>query len=384
MEVLRIQMTLTDRITVDGHAQQAILLPFTGECTGPYFSGTILPGGVDTQRIETDGRAALSARYSLEGTDCEGRPCKLFIENTAHSCPGKDTVTHPTIRTDSEALRWLETAELTGRIESSGGRIEIVLCSEDTAYRRHIALRRGGLTLRGCLEKKVAGPCPLVLMLHGFGGRMDVGSGWFQAWSDLLTEAGFATLRFDFHGHGQSEGRFRDMTPYNEIEDAAVFLQYALKLPDITDIYVLGHSQGGVIAGMLAGYYHDVVKKMVLLAPAASLKTDAQQGTCMGVTYDPQRIPEAVQIGPHEVGGLFYRMAQTLPIYEVTGQFRGPAMAVFGGRDSVILRESVRRYGEYMPNCRVLEKPTLDHGLCGDEREETMREVAAFLLNVEE
>lgn len=379
MDILRIQVSLTDRITVDGHAQQAILLPFTGQCTGPYFTGTILPGGADVQRRSPDGRLTLSARYALEGTDCAGKPCRLFIENTALSCPGEDTVTHPTIRTDSEALRWLETAELTGRIESGKDHLEIVLSSEDTAYRRHIALRRGGLTLRGCLEKKQDGPCPLVLMLHGFGGRMDAGSGWFQAWSDLLTDAGFATLRFDFNGHGQSEGRFRDMTPYNEIEDAAAFLQYALKLPDVTEVSLLGHSQGGVIAGMLAGYYHDAVKKLVLLAPAASLKTDAQQGTCMGVTYDPQHIPEAVQIGPNEVGGLFYRMAQTLPIYEVTAQFRGPAMAVVGGRDGVVIAESIRRYGECMPNCRVLEKPTLDHGLCGDEREEAMGEVADFL-----
>ena len=154
MDILRIQVSLTDRITVDGHAQQAILLPFIGKCTGPYFTGTILPGGADVQRRSPDGRLTLSARYALEGTDCAGKPCRLFIENTALSCPGEDTVTHPTIRTDSEALRWLETAELTGRIESGKDHLEIVLSSEDTAYRRHIALRRGGLTLRGCLEKK--------------------------------------------------------------------------------------------------------------------------------------------------------------------------------------------------------------------------------------
>ena len=380
MEILRIKVYLTNNIAVAGHADKAVMLPFTGECECPLFTGKILPGGVDTQRIAPDGRCSLSARYALEGVDDQGQTCKLFIENVAVSSPGMEMITRPTIRTDSESLRWLETADLTGRIEHAKGHIEIVISSEDRPGVKHIALRRAGLTLRGVLEKHVDVPAPLVLMLHGFGGRMDAfPGGWYQEWSDALTAAGFATLRFDFNGHGESEGRFRDMTPYNEIEDAAAFLQYAMTLPDVTEIYLLGHSQGGVVAGMLAGYYHDVVKKLVMLVPAASLKTDAQQGTCMGVKYDPQHIPETVQIGPNEVGGLFYRMAQTLPIYEVTGQFKGKALAVIGGRDGVILPESIRRYGACMPDCRVVEKPTLDHGLGGDEHAETVREIVDFL-----
>ena len=379
MEIMRIHVTVTDTIAVEGQSQKVVMLPFTGTCDGPLFTGSILPGGVDTQRIEAGGRCTLSARYTLAGTDCEGQACRLFIENTAISTPGVETITRPSIRTDSRALRWLETAGLTGRIEAAEGHIDIILSSEDTPHRKHIALRRGGLTLRGCLEKKTDGPCPLVLMLHGFGGRMDVDGGFMQEWSDALTEAGMATLRLDFNGHGESEGRFRDMTPYNEIEDAATFLQYAMSLPDVTEIYVLGHSQGGVISGMLAGYYHDVVKKLVMLVPAASLKTDAQQGTCMGVKYDPKKVPESVLIGDKQVGGLFFRMAQTLPIYEVTAQFHGPAMAVIAGKDGVVAAESIRRYGACMPSCRVVEKSTLNHGLAGAEHDETVQEVIDFL-----
>ncbi len=82
---------------------------------------------------------------------------------------------------------------------------------------------------------------------------------------------------------------------------------------------LLGHSQGGVVAGMLAGYYHDRVTKLVMLTPAASLKTDAQNGTLMGVTYDPQHIPAYVELpSGMRVGGVYFRMAQTLPKHEVT------------------------------------------------------------------
>lgn len=381
MEILRIKVYLTDNIITKGGADTAVMLPFTGECDSPVFKGKILPGGVDTQRIYPDGRGTLSARYTLEGVDDQGKACRLFIDNAA--VMGKDGIgtTHPTIRTDSESLRWLEMADLTGALEHFPDHIEIVISSEDRPGVKHIALRRAGLTLRGVLEKKVEGSAPLALMLHGFGGRMDAfPGGWMQEWSDALTAAGFATLRFDFNGHGDSEGNFREMTVYSEIEDAAAFLQYALTLPDVTEVSVLGHSQGGVVAGMLAGYFHDKISKLVMLEPAASLKTDAINGHCMCADYDPQRIPDTVEVMPGcVVGGLYFRLAQTLPIYEVTGQFKGPALAVIGGSDNVVFADNIRRYGQCMPNCCLLEKPTLDHGMGGAEHAETVQEVVEFL-----
>ena len=380
MEVLRIKVYLTDNIATRGNADTAVMLPFTGACDSTLFKGKILPGAADTQRIGPDGRGTLSARYTLEGVDDQGKPCRLFIDNAA--ILGKDGIgpTRPTIRTDSASLRWLETADLTGRIEHFADHIEIVITAQDRPGVKHIALRRAGLTLRGVLEKQGDGPAPLVIMLHGFGGRMDAfPGGWMQEWNDALIAAGFATLRFDFSGHGDSEGEFRDMTLFSEIEDAAAFLRWAMTLPDVTDIHLLGHSQGGVVAGMLAGYYHDKIGKLVMLAPAASLKTDAIEGTCMGVRYDPQHIPEALQIGRSLTGGFYFRIAQTLPIHEVTAQFAGPALAVIGGADTVVHAENIRRYGETMPHCQVVEYPTLDHGLGGKEHAQSVLEVVEFL-----
>ena len=380
MEILRIKVYLTGNIATHGHLDTAVMLPFTGECDSPLFKGKILPGGVDTQRIQPDGNGTLSARYTLEGVDDQGQPCHLFIDNAAKLGAEGIGATYPTIRTDSESLRWLENADLRGAIEHYPDHIEIVITSQDRPGLKHIILRRAGLTLRGVLEKQVKGPCPLVIMCHGFGGRMDAfPGGWFQEWNDVLIAAGFATLRFDFNGHGESTGSFRDMTVFSEIEDAATVLQYAMTLPDVTDIHLLGHSQGGVVAGMLAGYYHDKVSKLVMLTPAASLKTDAIKGQCMGTVYDPQQIPATVKVGGNHLGGLYFRIAQTLPIYEVTSQFKGPAMTVIGGQDPVVLPEDIRRYGEAMPNCRVVEKATLDHGLFGAEHAQTVQEVVDFL-----
>lgn len=380
MEILRIQIQLGETLTLDSPTAGVRMIPFTGYCDSEIFKGNVLPGGMDTQVFPSPDKGTLSARYMLEGVDEKGKNCKLFIDNSAVMQQGCETVTFPRIKTDSEVLQWLETADLQGRIVGKEDGLDIVISTENTPGRRFMALQRGGITLRGCLEKKTEGPCPLVLMLHGFGGDMSLYPSLFQHLSDELTGKGYATLRFDFNGHGKSEGCFSDMTVWNEMEDAAAFLQYACQLDFVTEIYVLGHSQGGVVAGMLSGLYPDVVKKLVLLAPAASLKTDAQEGHCMAATYDTFHVPSTVDVGGNRhVGNLYFRMARNLPIYETTAQYKGKALVVFGERDEVVSKAAAEKYMAGFVDGKFSLYPFLNHGLGGEGQEEMAQEVIRFL-----
>ena len=65
---------------------------------------------------------------------------------------------------------------------------------------------------------KVGEKCPIVIICHGFGGNRDRGTTYMVA--KQLPNEGIATLRFDFNGHGQSEGKMKDMTVLKEVEDA--------------------------------------------------------------------------------------------------------------------------------------------------------------------
>lgn len=380
MEVLRIHIKLGETLALDSPSAGIRMIPFTGYCDSTLFQGNVLPGGIDTQVFPDSNRGTLSARYMLEGVDDKGEACKIFIQNEAVMEQGRETVTFPRIWTDSASLKWLETADLRGSIVGTDQGLDIVITGENTADRQFIALQRAGLTLRGCLERKTDQPGPLVLMLHGFSGDMSLYPSLFQHLSDELTARGFATLRFDFNGHGRSGGAFHHMTVWNEIEDAAVFLQYARQLPFVTEIYVLGHSQGGVVAGMLSGLYPDMVKKLVLLAPAASLKTDAQEGHCMAATYDTYHVPEKVDVGFNRfVGNLYFRMARNLPLYETTAQYPGKALVVFGGADEVVHQDAAEKYMAGFRNGIFRLYPTLNHGLGGQEQEEMTAEVLRFL-----
>ena len=122
-EIFTILISILGMNRVECGDQSVNMISFEGEASGPYFSGKVLPGGIDTQR-----GGQLSARYMLEGTDCEGKPCKMFIENN-----GKfgSPFTSPSIVTDSKALAALTSDSLVGQIDNSDGKLTIRISRVD-------------------------------------------------------------------------------------------------------------------------------------------------------------------------------------------------------------------------------------------------------------
>lgn len=117
--ILTIDVILDEVIEVKGGAGEAAMILFHGTSDCDNFKGTILPGGVDTQKQEKGKERTLSARYILEGKDCDGKDCQIFIENNGLILPGTGPGpihTKPLIYTDSEALRWMETADIEGTV----------------------------------------------------------------------------------------------------------------------------------------------------------------------------------------------------------------------------------------------------------------------------
>ena len=125
--LLEIQVKILDSLRVNGAARDIAMIPFTGTASGPWFTGTIIGPGVDTQNISKDGKAALSARYMLEGTDKSGQSCRIFIENQGSF----DTGFRPMVVTDSVLLSDWEQAALYATVEGAPGGVLVRVFREE-------------------------------------------------------------------------------------------------------------------------------------------------------------------------------------------------------------------------------------------------------------
>lgn len=114
--LLTIDVKCLDGVTVEGHSQTVVLVPFTGKAKGDFFNGEIIGSAVDTQRYKKDGTNSLSARYMIEGFDFKGKKCKIFVENNVSGESWK-----PSIVTDSEVLKDWESSNLRSTVEGVDG-----------------------------------------------------------------------------------------------------------------------------------------------------------------------------------------------------------------------------------------------------------------------
>lgn len=228
-------------------------------------------------------------------------------------------------------------------------------------------------------ELKSGEKCPIVIMCHGFGG--DRKSGLFTSIADTLKAHGIASILFDFNAHGESEGRFRDMTVPNEIEDAKCIYNYVASLPYVSKVAVVGHSQGGVVSAMLAGELGGrKIKAVVLMAPAAVLRDDAIRGNTFGAQYNPLDPPEVVRLfGNRELGRDYIKTAFSLPIYETSEKYDGPACIIHGTGDRIVPYTYGERFHHIWKDSELHLLEAYGHGFEPDWHKASMM-AAAYLI----
>jgi pimeloyl-ACP methyl ester carboxylesterase len=143
--------------------------------------------------------------------------------------------------------------------------------TEDVSYDNPQA---PGVRLAGTLTKpKGAGPFPAVLLITGSGPQdrdeAIFGHKPFLLIADTLTRRGIAVLRVDDRGIGKSTGNFGAATTADFATDVEAGLNFLLARKDIARKHVglLGHSEGGLIAPIVARKMPEVSFIVLLAGP---------------------------------------------------------------------------------------------------------------------
>lgn len=133
---------------------------------------------------------------------------------------------------------------------------------------------QAGVTLAGTLTMPSSGgPFPAVLLITGSGGQNRdeevFGHRPFLVLSDYLTRQGIAVLRVDDRGIGKSTGDFLKATSEDLAGDVLAGVQYLKNRSEInpSKIGLIGHSEGGMIAPMVAARSSDVAYIVLMAGP---------------------------------------------------------------------------------------------------------------------
>ena len=191
------------------------------------------------------------------------------------------------------------------------------------------------IRLNAKLDRPVEGKCPLAIVIHGFTGHME--ERHILAVCAAMHEIGFATLRVDMYGHGDSDGQFHDHTLFKWLTNALAVIDYAAGLDFATDLYLCGHSQGGLTVMLAGAMEQDRLKGILPLSPACMIPEVARRGELLGVTFDPNRVPEELAAWDgRTLGGNYVRVAQTIRVEDAIDRFTKPVLLVHGDEDEAV------------------------------------------------
>ncbi|MEL6536157.1 MAG: alpha/beta fold hydrolase, partial [Bacteroidota bacterium] len=133
--------------------------------------------------------------------------------------------------------------------------------SEEVTFRNETE----GITLAGTLTLPEGGtPTAAAILISGSGPQNRdeelLGHKPFWVLADHLTRNGIAVLRYDDRGVGQSTGEFSGATSEDFAGDVAAAMAYLQARPEVKadQIGLIGHSEGGLIAPLVAAQYDGV------------------------------------------------------------------------------------------------------------------------------
>ena len=218
-----------------------------------------------------------------------------------------------------------------------------------------VTVQSGGQSLLGTLMLPEGGPAPVVLLLHGFTGSRNelpipsTNEGVFVHTAKALAKAGFASLRIDFRGSGESTAdiTYEKTTFEGQIADALASVDYLAGLPTVdgTQINVIGWSQGGLVATAVAGR-SDKVDEVALWQAVGDAKATyggllGADSLAKGMAAAPDetivaKLPWGADVS---LNGAFFDGIETLnPMAEIAN-FKGPLFVSQGMTDKTVLPE---------------------------------------------
>lgn len=196
--------------------------------------------------------------------------------------------------------------------------------------------------IRGYLYKpeNITKKLPLLILSHGFSSNHHL----LTYYAENIAKDNILCYAFDFRGGGpdiESDGTMEESSVLTEVDDLNVVINElsSLEIVDSSNIYLLGHSQGGLVSAITATQNN--IKALFLLAPAYNIPIVMRQ-----MELPPKKQPINFFVG------FFTRKyvidARKIQIYEDVRQYTGRVHIFHGTMDRLVpiqySKEALKHY----------------------------------------
>ena len=215
---------------------------------------------------------------------------------------------------------------------------------------------------------------PLCILVHGFTGYME--EEHIVAAQKAINDAGVSVLRAEMYGHGKSDGEFINHTLYKWVTNILKVIEYARGLDFVTDLYMCGHSQGGLLTMLAGAMCADDLKAIVPLSPAWMIPENARNGIVLGNRFDPEHIPDKVVCDKWELSGDYLRVAQTIHAEDAISGYKGRVLIIHGDDDETVSFSYSEKAVSLYENAELVNIHGADHCFTGhlDEMTDAIRD----------
>ncbi len=166
----------------------------------------------------------------------------------------------------------------------------------------------------------------------------------------------FVYFRFDFHGHGESEGKLEDVDAAQCVDDLKCAIEYIRELSyvDKNKIGITGSSLGG-LATTLAAAWHDKVACAVPVCPVS-------------------------QFEPFRARQIKYQKLVMYDVYEEAEKIKCPVLIIHGDADSVVPIKDSLELVKHLEKGRLHAVKGADHMFSASEHfKEMIKETVKFM-----
>jgi len=222
---------------------------------------------------------------------------------------------------------------------------------------------------------------PVIILCHGFSTSKDGRT--YVRLEEILNEQGISTFRFDFFGHGESEGKFEEITTSEAVDDVLKAIKF-IKGLDYKRIGLVGSSFGGM-ASIFAASQSDDLYILALKSPVSDYKSMSE------TRRSKQELEDWKDKGYVEVEGpdremrrlnySFYEDAENVDAYEAARKIKIPAMIVHGNADETVPIEQSIKAASLIENCHLEIIESCDHTYSQPEHFEKLLDLISEFIS---